>query len=114
MMDQILHIASWVLLVGGSIFTLIGVIGMLRLPDMFARMHGASLIDTMGVLLILTGLALQSGWSIVTINLVLIIIFIFYTSRTATHALAHAALWSGLKPESVEQTLITSRMRSKF
>jgi len=103
MMDQILHIASWVLLVGGSIFTLIGVIGMLRLPDMFARMHGASLIDTMGVLLILTGLALQSGWTIVTIKLVLIIIFIFYTSPTATHALAQAALWSGLKPESVEQ-----------
>ena len=103
MMEQILHIASWILLVGGSIFTLIGVIGMLRLPDMFARMHGASLIDTMGVLLILAGLALQSGWTIVTVKLVLIVIFIFYTSPTATHALAQAALWGGLKPESVKQ-----------
>jgi multicomponent Na+:H+ antiporter subunit G len=103
MMEQILYIASWILLVGGSIFTLIGVIGMLRLPDMFARMHGASLIDTMGVLLILAGLALQSGWTIVTVKLVLIVIFIFYTSPTATHALAQAALWGGLKPESVEQ-----------
>jgi len=103
MIEQILQILSWVLLVGGSIFTLIGVIGMLRLPDMFARMHGASLIDTMGVILILAGLALQSGWTIVTAKLILITVFILYTSPTATHALAQAALWGGLKPESVEQ-----------
>lgn len=102
MADQILDILSWALLIGGSIFILIGVIGMLRLPDVFARMHGASLIDTMGILLILTGLAIQSGWTLVTIKLVLIIVFVFYTSPTSTHALAQAALWGGLKPVSDE------------
>ena len=100
--SQILDIISWVLLIGGSIFTLIGAIGMLRLPDVFARMHGAGLIDTLGILLILLGLAIQSGWTIATIKLALIAVFVFYTSPTATHALAQAALWGGLTPESVE------------
>ena len=103
MMDQIIDILSWVLLIGGSIFTLIGAIGMLRLPDVFTRMHGAGLIETLGMLLILLGLTLQSGWSIVTIKLILIALFIFYTSPTATHALAQAALWSGLRPISANE-----------
>ncbi|MEL0108211.1 MAG: monovalent cation/H(+) antiporter subunit G [Rhodospirillaceae bacterium] len=102
LLPQALDILSWILLIGGSVFTLIGAIGMLRLPDVFARMHGASLIDTMGVLLILLGLAVQAGWTIVTIKLALITVFVFFTSPTATHALAQAALWGGLKPASVD------------
>lgn len=101
-LPQILDILSWILLIGGSIFSLIGAIGVIRLPDVFARMHGASLIDTMGVILILLGLAIQAGWTMVTVKLVLIAAFIFFTSPTTTHALAQAALWAGLKPESVD------------
>ena len=71
---------------------------MIRLPDAFARMHAAGIIDTLGVGLILVGLIVQAGWSAVTIKLVLILAFIFFTSPTATHALAQAALNSGLKP----------------
>lgn len=97
-MGVILDVLSWAFLVIGSIFLLIGGIGLIRLPDMYTRMHGASLIDTLGIGLILLGLCFQAGFGIVTIKLLLIFIFIFFTSPTATHALASAALDEGLKP----------------
>ena len=93
-----IDILSWALLVGGSFFCVTGAIGLLRLPDFYARLHGAGIIDTLGVGLILGGLIFQAGWSAVTIKLVLILVFIFLTSPTATHALAQAALNGGVKP----------------
>lgn len=93
-----LDIASWFFLVAGALLAVIGGIGMLRLPDFFTRMHAASVTDTGGMLLILLGLALQAGWSLVTAKLALIALFLLFTSPTATHALANAALRSGLRP----------------
>ncbi|MGF1610192.1 MAG: monovalent cation/H(+) antiporter subunit G [Kiloniellales bacterium] len=94
----ILDILSWACLLGGAAFSIIGGIGLLRLPDLFTRMHGAGLIDTLGAGLILIGLMLQGGASLVTAKLILILLFIFFTVPTATHALAKAALHSGVKP----------------
>jgi multicomponent Na+:H+ antiporter subunit G len=94
----LLDILSWALLMAGAAFSLVGGIGLLRLPDLFTRMHGAGLIDTLGAGLILIGLMLQGGASLVTVKLILILLFIFFTSPTATHALAKAALHGGLKP----------------
>lgn len=93
-----LDIASWILLVAGALLAVVGGIGMLRLPDFFTRMHAASVTDTGGMLLILLGLALQAGWSLVTAKLALIALFLLFTSPTATHALASAALRAGLRP----------------
>lgn len=98
-MDLFLELVSWALIISGGIFCLIGGLGLIRLPDMFARMHGASLIDTLGVGLILTGLMVQAGFTLVTAKLILILVFIFFTSPTSTHALARAALNGGLVPE---------------
>ncbi len=95
---MILDIASWVLLIVGSIFVITGGIGLVRMPDFFTRLHPASMTDTMGAGLMLLGLMLQSGVSFVTVKLVLILFFLLITSPTAAHALAHAALVSGLKP----------------
>ena len=91
-------ILSWAFLVAGSVFILIGAVGIIRLPDMFARMHAAGIIDTTGAGLILVGLAFQAGLSLVTVKLILIIVFILFTSPTTTHALARAALNGGIKP----------------
>ena len=91
-MDMLTNIASWVLIIGGSMFCLMGGLGLIRLPDMFARMHGASLIDTMGIGLILIGLMFQAGFTLITGKLVLILIFVFFTSPTSTYALARAAI----------------------
>jgi len=91
-MDMLINIVSWVCIIGGSMFCLVGGLGLIRLPDMFARMHGASLIDTMGIGLILIGLMFQAGFTLITGKLVLILIFVFFTSPTSTYALARAAI----------------------
>ena len=77
-MDMILNIVSWAFIIGGGIFCLIGGLGLIRLPDMFARMHGASLIDTMGIGLILTGLMFQAGFTLITGKLLLILVLCRY------------------------------------
>ena len=98
-MEQVLDILSWIAIVSGSVLCLIGGWGMIRLPDMYTRMHGASIIDTLGIGLILFGLIFQAGLTLITAKLILILLFVFFTSPTATHALARAALNGGLKPE---------------
>lgn len=97
-MDAILAWTSGALVVLGSVFAVIGGIGVIRLPDFFSRMHGAGITDTLGAGLILIGLMLQAGVTLVTVKLVMILIFLWFTSPTATHALAKSALMSGLKP----------------
>ena len=97
-MDLAADVISWVLLLAGSAFALIGALGIIRLPDVFTRMHGAGIIETLGVGLILAGLVVQAGLSMVTVKLILILAFLFFTSPAATHALARAALSAGVKP----------------
>jgi multicomponent Na+:H+ antiporter subunit G len=93
-----LDVASWVLLVAGGVFSMVGTLGLVRLPDVFTRMHGASVTDTLGAGLILAGLMLQAGLTLVTVKLAFLGIFIFFASPAATHALVKAALARGLKP----------------
>jgi multicomponent Na+:H+ antiporter subunit G len=97
-MEATTDIISWILLVAGSLFAVVGGIGLLRLPDFFSRMHGGGMTDTMGAGLILTGLMFQTGLSLVTFKLVLITLFLLLTSPTSAHALARSALSHGLKP----------------
>lgn len=99
-MELTLDILSWVAIVGGSVLCLIGGFGLLRLPDVFTRMHAASVIDTLGMALILIGCMFQAGLSLVTIKLVMIVVFILFTSPATTHALARAALYHGVHPKT--------------
>jgi multicomponent Na+:H+ antiporter subunit G len=98
-MTWVLDILSWALLLGGCAFMMIGGLGVLRFPDIYARLHAASLTDTAGAGLIVLGLMLQGGWSLVTVKLALILGFLFFTSPTSTHALARTALASGHEPQ---------------
>lgn len=98
MLTTVLETLSWVCLMGGVAFALIGAVGMLRLPDVFARMHAAGIIDTLAAGLVLLGLGLQAPSWLVAVKLLLIFVFILFTSPTATHALARAALHGGVKP----------------
>ena len=97
-MSGALDVASWVLLVAGGGFSMVGTLGLVRLPDVFTRMHGASVTDTLGAGLILAGLMLQAGLTLVTVKLAFLGIFIFFASPAATHALVKAALARGVKP----------------
>ena len=75
---------------------------LIRMPDFYTRMHAAGITDTLGADLILAGLMVQAGFSLVTIKLLLIGAFLFFTSPTSTHAIANAALTAGLKPRVAE------------
>ena len=89
---------SWILLITGSAFVLIGGIGALRMPDFYTRMHAASLTDTLGILLVLAGVIAQAGLSLAAVKLLAIMVFMLLTSPTAAYALANAARLDGLSP----------------
>ncbi len=97
-MSEVLNVISWLGLAIGGIFCVIGAIGLLRMPDFFTRMHAASVIETLGAGLILFGLILQAGWTLIAVKLVMLFLLIFFASPTASHALARAALAKGMKP----------------
>ncbi len=97
-MALFVDILSWILLGGGAAFAIIAGIGILRFPDVYTRMHAAGIGDTMAAWPILAGMMLQAGWTLITVKLVLILIFLAFTSPTATHALAKAAVTAGIKP----------------
>lgn len=97
-MSTVLHLISWACLVAGGVFCMLGALGLVRMPDFYTRMHAASVIETLGAGLILSGLMLQAGFTLVTVKLLMLALLIFFASPTATHALAQAAMVRGLKP----------------
>lgn len=97
-MNFAVDLASWLLLGAGGVFCVIGGIGLIRMPDFYTRVHAASVTDTLGAGLILAGLMLQAGLTLVCVKLVMIGLLILFTSPTATHALTRAALTRGLEP----------------
>lgn len=93
---------SWILLSTGGVFVFIGGVGALRMPNLYTRIHAASLTDTMAAVLIIVGIMLQAGLTLATIKLGAILLFLLLTSPTASNALASAAILSGLEPEEGE------------
>lgn len=102
MTSLILDIVSGMLIAAGAFFVLVGAIGLVRLPDIYTRIHAASLIDTAGAGLLILGLMLQAGWSLVTLKLAFVLAIFFFTLPVAAHALARAAMYEGVKPKLAE------------
>jgi multicomponent Na+:H+ antiporter subunit G len=108
-MTLAIDIVSWILLGAGALVCVVGGIGLLRLPDFYTRTHAAGITDTLGVALVLSGLAAHEisaivagdgdGW--VVVKLMLLLVFIYLTSPTASHALAKAAYAGGLRADRV-------------
>lgn len=96
------EVLSWILILSGAFFVLVGAIGTVRFPDFWARLHAASVSDSAGMILLFLGMALQAGFSLVAVKLAIIGAFMFLTGPTATHATANAALVSGLRPKEAE------------
>ena len=93
-------ILSWILLSAGGVFVLVGGLGALRMPNLYTRMHAASVTDTMGAVLVLAGVMVQAGLTLATIKLAAILAFLLITSPTSSYALANAALLAGIKPSA--------------
>lgn len=98
MIAALIDAASWVLIVAGSFFVVVGAIGLLRMPDLFTRMHAGSVLDTMGAGLLLLGLILQAGFDLVALKLIFIFLILLVFSPVVTHALAQAALHEKIEP----------------
>ncbi len=95
-----------VLLAGGLFFFLAGAVGLLRFPDFYSRLHPAGKLDTMGLFLTMAATALYTlqvfhfspaGW-LTAMKIMLIVVFVFITSPTATHAIVDAGVRAGLAP----------------
>jgi multicomponent Na+:H+ antiporter subunit G len=106
--ELIIDIISWIFLLLGSFFCLTGAAGLLRFPDFFTRIHAASITDTLGASCVLIGLMLQAGWGIVLGKLIIILLFSLLAGTTASHAMAKAALKSGMKPQFLHSNDTTS------
>ena len=98
-MTMVIDILSWIMLTAGGVFVFIGGLGALRMPNLYTRMHAASLTDTMAAVLVLGGIMLQAGATLASIKLAAILLFLLITSPTASNALASAAILSGLQPD---------------
>lgn len=97
-MELILDALSWVLLAGGVFLGISGAIGTIRFPDFYTRVHATSVTDTLCALCIITGLILQAGFTLVSVKLIFILMFLWYTSPAASHALVRAAHHMGVQP----------------
>jgi multicomponent Na+:H+ antiporter subunit G len=95
---DIINLVSSLFITIGALSIIVGLLGVYRMPDFYTRLHAASIIDTLGAMLILFGLILYYGFNIVSLKLFLILIFILITTPTAAHALAKSALHGNLKP----------------
>jgi multicomponent Na+:H+ antiporter subunit G len=101
-LTPIIDIASWALILLGSFFTVVGALGLVRMPEIFTRMHAASVIDTLGVGFLILGMGLQAGFTLVTLKLVFLLALFFFTGPVVTHALAQACLHEGVEPMLAE------------
>lgn len=93
---------SWISIGGGVFFIVVGSIGLIRLPDVYTRLHAAGMTDTMGAGLVLVGLAFQAGPTLIAVRLMMIWAFLLFTSPIGTHALARAALHGKVEPIRVD------------
>jgi len=98
MLPVIADLLGWGCILSGSLFIIIGGIGLLRLPDFYTRIHAAGITDTVGSWLIVIGLMTQAGPTLVTVRLAILLFFLVATGPLASHALAKAAYLRGLDP----------------
>ncbi|MFQ5565739.1 MAG: monovalent cation/H(+) antiporter subunit G [Paracoccaceae bacterium] len=103
-MGQVIDLLSWAALLGGGFFYVVGAVGLNRMPDIFTRMHAVSVGETLGVGLMVLGMLLQAGLTLVAVKLVIIVLVMWTTGAVATHALARAALHDGEKPLLADAT----------
>jgi len=111
-MGVVLDVLTWLSIAGGLFFMLVGTVGILRMPDVYTRLHAAGMTDTMGAGLLILGMCLHTAGGImdghgqywfVLFRLVFIYAFLLFTSPIATHAVARAALHGGLEPYRVSE-----------
>jgi multicomponent Na+:H+ antiporter subunit G len=95
---NIQQIASIPFLLGGFLFFVAATVGLLRFPDFFCRLHATGKGDTLAVLLSLIGLSVYEGFSLTSLKILFIAVFMFFAQPTSTHAISRAAVRCGQEP----------------
>lgn len=113
MIETVVTGLSWLCIAVGSFFVLVAGLGLLRMPDVFTRMHAGGMVDTAGAGLILVGMMLAGGFSLISAKLLIILLVILFTGPIATHALAQAALHAGVDPVLADPPEKETRSRAK-
>lgn len=99
-----MNVLTALLLIPGVFFFAVGVIGILRFPDFYTRLHAAGKCDTLAAVLVLLAVAVYNlhdfslGNALVSAKILAIVAFVFVSSPTATHAITEAALITGVEP----------------
>ena len=75
----------------GLAFSLISVIGCIKMPDAYTKLHAAGVADICGIPIALTGIMVTQGLTITTAKIFLVIVLIFLINPLSTHALIRAA-----------------------
>lgn len=82
----------------GTIFFIIGTTGLLRMPDLYTRLHPSTKCDTLGACSVMIGLAVYGGLSFATLKLLVIVFFLLLSSATCGHAIGRSAFVRGTAP----------------
>ena len=97
-----MNIVYVLLLIGGLVFFTGGTVGILRFPDFYSRLHAAGKLDTFGLVTTIGTLGLYVAFSLgsllTALKISLILVFVFITSPTATHAIVDAGVRAGQTP----------------
>lgn len=95
---ELREVITGIFLCVGCFFVVVASIGVVRFPDFYTRLHPAGKSDTMGQALILSGLMVYEGVSVVSLKLFIIIVLIFIVNPAATHSIAKAAYVADVQP----------------
>ncbi len=104
-----MNIIAALCVVAGLVFFTGGAVGIIRLPDFYSRLHPAGKLDTMGLLMAMLGIAIHTledfslGAVLTSLKIILIVVFVFITSPTATHAIVDAGVRAGMDPWTQEE-----------
>ena len=114
-MDMLVLALSGLSIAIGVSALLIGSLGLIKLPDVYCRIHAVGMIDTAGASFIILGMIIHQGFSFVSFKLALIGVFLFFTSPIATHAVAQVAHKMGVKPvgRNLGKALPTNKSNAK-
>ncbi|MGB9963591.1 monovalent cation/H(+) antiporter subunit G [Halobacterium sp. CBA1126] len=97
------ELAVLALVAGGAFFAFVAAVGLLRLPDVYTRTHGASKSDTLGAGLALAAVAVTFGFDLSSVKAALLVLFMFITNPTAAHAITRAAADQGIEPWTTDE-----------
>lgn len=94
-MSVLREILTDAFLVGGLFFCIASVVGMIRMPDYYSRIHASGNSETLGLMLPCIGLVIACGWSLLSLKLILLFVIVFFCNPIGTHAIGRAAFLSG-------------------